>query len=105
MSRSVLILTLTDSEFFFFFLFPSINSGVKCTWSGGGYLEIDLHHCSDPVNYHVYLNAPKSNIHQNITLKQGDEKPLYQKFKIHVTELSRKGNVVTTTVSFTFPIK
>ncbi|XP_020606229.1 uncharacterized protein LOC110044984 isoform X3 [Orbicella faveolata] len=73
-------------------------TGVKCTWSDGGYLEIDLHHCSEPVNYHVYLNAPGKHISKNITLKEGDEKELYQKFKIHVTELSRKGNIVTTTV-------
>jgi len=92
-------MTLTD---FFWLSFPFYISGVKCTWSGGGYLEIDLHHCSKPVNYHVLLNAPGKGITQNITLKKGDEAPLYQNVKIHVTELSRKGNVVTTTVSFTF---
>lgn len=75
---------------------------MKCTWSGGGYLEIDLHHCTDPVNYHVYLNAPGKGISKNITLQKGDDKELFQNFRIHVTELSRKGNMVTTTVSFTF---
>ena len=75
---------------------------MKCTWSGGGYLEIDLHHCTDPVNYHVYLNAPGKRIYnESITLKQGDDKELLKNFKIHVTELSRKGNMVKTTVSFT----
>lgn len=73
-------------------------TGVKCTWSGGGYLEIDLHHCSDPVNYHVLLNAPGKRIFKNITLKKGDDRVLFEKFKIHVTELSREGNQVTTTV-------
>lgn len=73
-------------------------TGVKCTWSGGGILEIDLHHCDDPVHYHVYLNAPGKVRNETLSLKEGDEKELFKKFKIHVTELSRKGNVVTTTV-------
>ena len=82
--------------------FPSDTSGVKCTWSDGGYLEIDLHHCSDPVNYHVYLNAPQKDIHsKNFSLKKGDDVELFKNIKIHVTELSREGNQVTTTVSFT----
>lgn len=88
------------TEFFFSF-FPSNFSGVKCTWSGGGYLEIDLHHCTNPVNYHVLLKAPDQNIFKNITLQKGDERDLYETFKLHVTELSRQGNIVTTTVSST----
>ena len=74
---------------------------MKCTWSGGGILEIDLHHCDDPVHYHVYLNAPGKVRNETLSLKEGDEKELFKKFKIHVKELSRKGNVVTTTVSCT----
>ena len=86
---------------FFCFPFPLNFSGVKCTWSGGGYLEIDLHHCTDPVNYHVLLVAPDQKIFRNITLQKGDERDLYETFKLRVTELSQQGNVVTTTVSFT----
>ena len=88
-------------KWFFCFPFPSNTSGVKCTWSGGGYLEIDLHHCSDPVNYHVLLNAPGNDIFRNITLKNGDSMELLEHVQIHVTELSREGNQVTTVVSFT----
>ena len=95
----ILIMMLTD--FFFAFSFPSNTLGVKCTWSSGGYLEIDLHHCSNPVNYHVLLNAPEKHIFRNLTLKEGDESKLFKNFKIHVTDLSREGNQVTTTVSFT----
>ena len=97
----VMVSLIIMFSFFFNFPFLSNTSGVKCTWSGGGYLEIDLHHCTDPVNYHVYVNAPSKGISKNVTLKQGDDKELSKHFKIHVTQLSRKGNQVTATVSFT----
>ncbi|XP_078359999.1 uncharacterized protein LOC144644394 isoform X3 [Oculina patagonica] len=77
-------------------------TGVMCTWSGGGLLEIDLHHCDNPVTYHVYLHAPSKNIHHNLTLRKGDDKELVKgdlgNVKLNVKELSRKGNIVTTTV-------
>jgi len=92
---------LSYFKFFFRFPFTSYTSGVKCTWSGGGILEIDLHHCDNPVHYHVYLNAPRTGINKTLSLKEGDDKELSKNFKIHVTELSRKGNVITTTVSCT----
>ena len=77
---------------------------MKCTWSGGGILEIDLHHCDHPVSYHVLLNAPSKGIHKNLTLKEGDDKVLAQgdlgTVKLNVKKLTRQGNVITTTVNF-----
>ena len=76
---------------------------MKCTWSGGGILEIDLHHCDHPVNYHILLNAPDKGIHKNLTLKKGDKQVLAQEnigsVSLNVKELKRQGNIVTTTVS------
>lgn len=76
---------------------------MNCTWSGGGLLEIDLHHCDDPVTYHVLLNAPNKGIHKDLTLKKGDDQELGNwnslTVKLNVMELSRQGNIVTTTVS------
>lgn len=76
---------------------------MKCTWSGGGVLEIDLHHCDNPVNYHVLINAPSKSIYKNLTLRKGDDQVLAQgdlgSVKLNVKELKRQGNIVTTTVS------
>ena len=82
------------------FVFPI---GVICSLSGGGSLEVDLHHCQHPVAYHVFFKYPKYGIYKSLNLTQGDEKTLLkQKLftgKIKVTKLERKENVVTTTVS------
>lgn len=78
-------------------------SGVKCSWSNGGYLEVDLHNCHKPINYHVLFNAPGKHVFKNLTLQKGDEKVLYDgkvTVNLKVAELKREGNVVTTTVSF-----
>ncbi|KAJ7383642.1 hypothetical protein OS493_026828 [Desmophyllum pertusum] len=76
-------------------------SGVKCSWSNGGYLEVDLHNCHKPINYHVLFNAPGKHVFKNLTLQKGDEKVLYDgkvTVNLKVAELKREGNVVTTTV-------
>ena len=76
---------------------------MKCSWSGAGYLEVDLHHCQHPVNYHVLFNAPEYQVFKNLTLKKGDEQTLYEHqyvtIKIKVTRLERTENIVTTSVS------
>lgn len=74
-----------------------------CSWSSGGFLEVDLHHCQHPVSYHVLFKYPAYHINQSLNLTQGDEKTLYKNglatVKIKVAKLQRKENVVTTTVS------
>ena len=76
---------------------------MKCSWSGHGYLEVDLHHCQHPVNYHVLFNVPEYHVFKNLTLKQGDEQTLYERqpvtIKIKVTQLERTENIVTSSVS------
>ncbi|CAH3174680.1 unnamed protein product [Porites evermanni] len=79
-------------------------TGVICSWSDGGLLEVDLHHCQHPVAYHVLLKYPAFHISKtSLNLTQGDEKTLFKHelatVKIKVTKLERKENVVTTTVS------
>lgn len=78
--------------------------GVICSWSDGGFLEVDLRHCQHPVAYHVLLTYPAFHISKaSLNLTQGDEKTLFKHelvtIKIKVTKLERKENVVTTTVS------
>ena len=69
---------------------------------------MDLHHCKDPVNYHFLLKAPSKHLNKDLTLKQGDEQPLYSyqnkllgetTVQIKVVKLERTENIVTTTVS------
>ena len=84
--------------------FYSNTSGVKCTWSGGGHLEVDLHHCHDPVNYHIAIKAPSKNLLKNVSVQEGDSINLFKKdkvgeVKLHVKKLSRTGNIVSTSVS------
>ena len=90
-----LILVILNVSFF--------QTGVKCSWSGHGYLEVDLHHCQHPVNYHVLFKAPEYHVFKNLTLKQGDEQTLYEHqyvtIKIKVTQLERTENIVTSSVS------
>ncbi|XP_073238646.1 uncharacterized protein [Porites lutea] len=79
-------------------------TGVICSWSDEGLLEVDLHHCQHPVAYHVLLKYPAFHISKtSLNLTQGDEKTLFKHelatVKIKVTKLERKENVVTTTVS------
>ena len=78
-----------------------------CSWSGGGSLEVDLHHCQEPVNYHLFFKQSGSSSYENFTLKKGDEQKLYDSnagsIKIKVTKLERTENIVTTSVS-TMPI-
>lgn len=79
-------------------------TGVICSWSDGGFLEVDLRHCQHPVAYHVLLTYPAFHISKaSLNLTQGDEKTLFKHelatIKIKVTKLERKENVVTTTVS------
>ena len=51
---------------------PTNTTGVNCTWSGGGSLEVDLQHCKDPVYYHLFLNVPSKGIrNKGVQLKQG----------------------------------
>ncbi|CAH3033486.1 unnamed protein product, partial [Porites lobata] len=76
--------------------------GVICSWSDGGFLEVDLRHCQHPVAYHVLLTYPAFHISKaSLNLTQGDEKTLFKHelatIKIKVTKLERKENVVTTT--------
>ena len=84
---------------------PTNTTGVNCTWSGGGSLEVDLQHCKDPVYYHLFLNVPSKGIrNKGVQLKQGKKFRVYNDPKIgevylHVKTLSRKGNVITTNVS------
>ncbi|KAM7429753.1 hypothetical protein ABFA07_019433 [Porites harrisoni] len=86
-------------------------TGVICSWSDGGFLEVDLRHCQHPVAYHVLLTYPAFHISKaSLNLTQGDEKTLFKHelatIKIKVTKLERKENVVTTTVSLEvcFPV-
>jgi len=62
---------------------------------------VDLHHCKDPVNYHIFFKDHGLGVH-NFTLKKGDAQPLFKtKFgtvTIRVTQLERKDNIVTTSV-------
>lgn len=75
---------------------------MKCSWSGDDFLEVDLHHCDHPVNYHIFFKSSDSSP-QNLTLKQGDEQKLYESkgvsVTLEVTKLERMENKVTTTVS------
>lgn len=76
---------------------------MNCTWSGGGRLEVDLHHC-DEVYYHIFVNAPSKGIpNKEVKLKQGNTLPLYDddkkgKLSLHVYTLSRKNDIITTKV-------
>lgn len=80
-------------------------TGVNCTWSGGGRLEVDLHHC-DEVYYHIFANAPSKGItNKEKTLKQGSTLRLYDdgrkgKFSLHVYTLSRTNDIITTKVGW-----
>ena len=73
-----------------------------CSWSSGGFLEVDLHHCDKPA-YHLFFKDAGSRSFKNLTLKQGDPQKLYDKngvsATIIVTKLERTENIVTTTVS------
>nr|XP_058953446.1 uncharacterized protein LOC131780869 isoform X6 [Pocillopora verrucosa] len=79
-------------------------TGVNCTWSGGGSLEVDLQHCKDPVYYHLFLNVPSKGIrNKGVQLKQGKKFRVYNdphigEVYLHVKTLSRKENVITTNV-------
>ena len=76
---------------------------MTCSWSGDSFLEVDLHHCDEPVTYHLFFKASGSSPSKNLSLKQGDEQKLFERsglsVKIEVTKLERTENVVTTSVS------
>ncbi|XP_044172868.1 uncharacterized protein LOC122957054 isoform X2 [Acropora millepora] len=76
-------------------------SGVICRWSSNSILEVDLHYCKDPVNYHVYLKDPRLK-NRSFTIGENDKKVLFKKgmmtTKIKVTKLNRSGNTVITSV-------
>lgn len=80
-------------------------TGVNCTWSGGGFLEVDLHHC-DQVYYHILVNAPSHDIrNREKILKEGDRLQLYKnrllgEISLKVVKLSRTDNVITTIVEW-----
>lgn len=84
---------------------PTNTTGVNCTWSGGSSLEVDLHHCTKQVYYHVFLNAPSKGIrNKDVKLSQGDTFVVYPdsplgNIRLNVKSLSRTDNIITTKVS------
>ena len=96
-------LTQVMVQYCFFVAYLLTNTtGVNCTWSGGGSLEVDLHHCTKQVYYHVFLNAPNQGIrNKEVKLYQGDKfevSPLGNT-RLNVKTLSRTDNVINTKVS------
>ena len=63
---------------------------------------MELQHCQNPVRYHIFFRDHDLGV-QNLTLEKGNEQPLFKSklatVKIKVTQLERKDNIVTTTVS------
>ena len=85
----------------FLFIYLLLFKGVICRWSSNSILEVDLHYCKDPVNYHVYLKDPRLK-NRSFTIGENDKKVLFKKgtmtTKIKVTKLNRSGNTVITSV-------
>ena len=95
--------SITDASHFPNVVFFLFLKGVKCSWPDGGLLEVDLHHCQDPVYYHVLLKYPDFGISKNLNVTKGKPQTLYQHkvatVKIQVLKLERTNDIVTTTVS------